>query len=153
MIPKTTIRTALSHRLSDETFDARLALWTCTAAGLAIVPLAIRALLRHPGGRADFLLGVVLAIVTGLLVLMLGLISRHQLTRLTRVPPRRRWPEFLSYLGCLGLLIGCIRMLPTMGLSPVGTTVALLAISSLSLALLLLGMMTTVCRVAERQGD
>jgi hypothetical protein len=48
-------------------------------------------------------------------------------------------------------MIGCIRALPALGLSPVGITVALLAICSLSLALLLSGMMTTVYRAPERQ--
>jgi hypothetical protein len=151
MTGKTTIRTLLVYRLSDEKFDSQIAVWVCSIAGVAIVPLAIRALMRHPGGRADFLLGVVLASVTGLLIVMLGLVSRHRLARLDQVPRRRCWPEFIGYVGCLGLMIGCISALPALGLSPVGITVALLAICSLSLSLLLAGMMTTVFRAPERK--
>lgn len=151
MTRTTSIRTLLGYRLSDEEFDSEVAVWVCSVAGVAIVLLAIRALLRHPGGRADFLVGVVLASVTGLLILMLGLICRHRLARLGPIPLRRRWPEFVGYVGCLGLMIGGISALPALELRPVGITVALLAICSLSLSLLLAGMMTTVCRAPKRQ--
>ncbi|QDV35549.1 hypothetical protein [Tautonia plasticadhaerens] len=145
MLKKTTIRSLLGLRLGTETFDARVALVACSLAGVAIVPLATLALLRNHGGRAEVLLGIGLAIVAGLIFLTMGLIIRHGVNRLSKVPLRRRRAEFACYLGGVGLLIGGFRALPALGLSPAGIVLVLLLVSALSIALLLLGMMSTLC--------
>ena len=139
MLKKTTIRSLLGFRLSTEEFDARLALWACSLAGVAIVPMAILALMRNHGGRAEFLLGVGLAVVAGLIFLAMGLVIRQGVARLGEVPVRRRWAEFASYLGCLGLLIGGIRAIPALGLGPAGIVLVLLLVGALSIAVLVLG--------------
>ena len=83
---------ALSHRLTGEPFDARAGQLACVLGGISILPVAILALVRHPGSQAEFLLG----------------------------------------------------------LSPVQVTLGLLLIGSLSLAILVVGMMTTVVRSPKR---
>jgi hypothetical protein len=57
-----------------------------------------------------------------------------------------RWPEFASYAACIGLLILGIRWLAGLGLTPSQVTLGLLLTCSLSLAVLVLGMMTTLVR-------
>jgi hypothetical protein len=149
MLKKTTIRSLLGYRLSTEESDSRLALVACSLAGFAIVPMAMIALLRNHGSRTEFLLGVGLAVVAGLIFLMMGLVIRHGVTRMSKVPLRRRWAEFASYLGCLGLLIGGFRALPALGLGPAGIVLMLLLVSALSVAVLVLGMMSTLCLVSK----
>ena len=136
----------LRLRFFDNPLAYKLGQWACNLAGLAIVPLAVRALTTHPGSRIDFLLGVGLAILVGLLCAMLGTICRYGAGRIERVAARSRWAEFLGYFGCLGLMIGGIRALPGMELSPVQVTLGLLLICAISLAMLLFGMLTTVMR-------
>lgn len=51
------IRIPSNYRLSNEPFDARVGELIGYLAGLAIVPVAVVARVRHPGSRADFLKG------------------------------------------------------------------------------------------------
>lgn len=150
MTPKPTMRAVLGHRLSSEAADARFSLATCVIAGVAIVPLAIVALLRNHSGPAEFLLGVGLALVSSVIFLMMGLVSRAIATRINQVPWRRRGAEFLSYLAGPGLLIGGLCTLPTLGLTPAGIVLMLLLLASLSIAVLVLGMMTTLYLVSKQ---
>ncbi len=107
--------------------------------------MTILALIRNQGGRPEFLLGVGLAIVAGLIFLAMGRVIRQGVVRLAKLPMRRRWAEFGSYLGCLGLLVGGIGALPSLGLSPSGIVLVLLLDSALSIAVLVLGMMSSLC--------
>ncbi len=140
------IRIPLNYRLSGEPFDARVGELIGYLAGLAIVPVAVVALVRHPGSRADFLLGVGLAGLMALLFVMLGMLCRQVVGFGDKVALRLRWPEFASYVGCMGVMIAGIRSLAGLGLTPVQITLGLLLICSLGLAVLVLGMMTTVVR-------
>ena len=140
------IRMPLNYRLSGEALDARVGELIGYLAGLAIVPVAVVALIRHPGSRADFLLGVGLAGLMALLFVMLGMLSRQIVGFGDKVALRSRWPEFASYVGCMGFMIAGIRSLAGLGLTPVQITLGLLLICSLGLAVLVLGMMTTVVR-------
>jgi hypothetical protein len=140
------IRISLSHRLSDDTLDSRLGQLACSLAGIAIVPVAGVALIRHPGSRADFLLGIGLAGLLGLLCMMLGMLCRRSTGWRDKVTLRSRWPEFVSYLGCIGLLIAGVWSLSDLGLAPVEVVLGLLLIGSLSLAVLVAGMMSTHIR-------
>jgi hypothetical protein len=142
----TIIRIALNHRLSDESLDSRLGQLACYLGGIAIVPLATVALIRHHGSRAEFLLGIGLACLKSLLCMMLGMLCRRSSEWRDKVPLRSRWPEFASYIGCIGLLIAGVSSLSTLVLAPVEVILGLLLISSLSLAVLVLGMMTTHVR-------
>ncbi len=144
------IVTALNHRLTGEPFDARFGQLVCCLAGIAIVPMAVVALVRHPGSRAEFLLGLGLAGLVALLCIMLGMICRHVVALGGRIAIRSRWPELASYVVCVCVLITGIMSLAGLGLTPAQVTLGLLVICSLSLAILLLGMMTTVARLLNR---
>jgi hypothetical protein len=115
-------------------------------AAIAILPVAVVALVRHPGSRADFLLGLGLACLMALLFVMLGMLCRHLGKIGDKVALRSRWPEFASYVTCMAGLITGITSLPGLGLTPVQITLGLLLLCSLGLAVLVLGMMTTVVR-------
>ena len=57
------IRIPLNYRLTSEPFDSRVGQLIGYLAGMAIVPVAVVALVRHPGSQADFLLGLGLAVL------------------------------------------------------------------------------------------
>ncbi len=141
-----TIRIPLNFRLTGEPFDARVGQLACILGGIAIVPMAAVALVRHPGSQADFLLGLGLACLLALLFVMLGMLCGHVGGFGDKVALRSRWPEFASYVVSVGTLITGIMSLAGLGLTPVQITLGLLLLSSLSLAVLVLGMMTTVVR-------
>jgi hypothetical protein len=140
------VRMVLSYRFSDESLDTRLGQLACYLGAVAVVPTSVVALLRHPGSRADFLVGLGLACLVGLLCAMLGTLCRRGMGSQGRLSLRARWPEFASYAACLGLLVQGIRWLAGLGLTPAQVTLGLLLTCSLSLAVLVLGMMTTLVR-------
>jgi hypothetical protein len=145
------ILVALNHRLTGEPFDARVGQLACILAGIAILPLAVVALVRHPGSRTEFLLGLGLAGLVALLCVMLGVLCRHAVGLGGKVAIRSRWPEFASYVICFGVHITGVTSLAGLGLTPVQITLGLLLISSLSLAIVVLGIMTTVVRSLSQQ--
>jgi hypothetical protein len=137
---------ALNHRLTGEPFDAQVGQLACILGGIAILPLAVVALVRHPGSRAEFLLGLGLAGLVALLCVMLGILCRHTVELASKVSLRSRSPEFASYVVCFGVLMTGIMSLAGLGLTPVQITLGLLLTDSLSLAVLVFGMMTTLVR-------
>jgi hypothetical protein len=141
---------ALSHRFTGEQFDSRVGQLACILAGIAILPVAVVALVRNPGNRAEFLLGLGLAGLLALLCVMLGMLCRHTVGLAGKVSLRSRWPEFASYVVCFGVLMTGIMSLADLGLTPMQITLGLLLIGSLSLAVVVLGMMTTVVRSLSR---
>ena len=143
------IHIPLNYRLTDEPFDTQVAQLACFLAGMAIVPVAVVALVRHPGSRADFLLGFGLACLMALLFVMLGMLCRHRWVW-GQASLRSRWPEFTSYVVCMAVMITGILSLAGLGLTPVQITLGLLLLCSLGLAVLVLGMMTTVVRSLKR---
>ena len=144
------IRIPLNYRLTDEPFDTRVGQLIGYLAGMFIVPVAVVALVRHPGGRADFLLGLGLACPDGIALFDAG----------DALPPRWRF----SGQSCAavtvarvhqlrrlhGIMITGVLSLAGLGLTPVQVTLGLLLLCSLSLAVLVLGMMTTVVRSLKR---
>ena len=142
---------ALNHRLTGEPFDARVGQLACILGGIAILPLAVVELVRHPGSRAEFLLGLGLDSLVALLCVMLGMVCRHAVAVGGKVAIWSRWPEFASYVVCFGVLITGITSLAGLGLTPVQITLGLLLIGSLSVAIVVLGMMTTVVRSLSQQ--
>lgn len=144
------ILVAVNRRLTGETFDARVGRLACILGGIAVVPLAVVALVRHAGSRADFLLGLGLAGLVALLCVMLGMLCRHAAGLGGKVAIRSRWPEFASYVVGVGVLITGITSLAGLGLTPVQITLGLLLIGSLSVAVVVLGMMTTMVQSLER---
>lgn len=141
-----TIRTALGRRLSDDSLDARLGQLACYLGAFAVVPTSVVALVKHPGSRTDLFVGLVLAGLVGLLCVALGTLCRRVVGSGERMSPRSRWPEFATYPACIGVLVLGIRWLAGLELTPARVTLGLLLISSLSLAVLVLGMMTTLVR-------
>jgi hypothetical protein len=135
---------ALNHRLTGKPFDSRVGQLACILVGFAILPLAVVALVRHPGSRAEFLLGLGLAGLLTLLCVMLGMLCRQTVGLAGKVSLRSRSPEFASYVVCFGVLMAGIMSLAGLGLTPVQITLGLLLTGSLSLAVLVLGMMMTV---------
>ena len=144
------IRIPLNYRLTNEPFDTRVGEVIVYLAAIAILPAAVVALVRHPGSRADFLLGLGLACLMALLLVMLGMLCRHSVGLGDEVALRSRWPEFTSYVTCMAVTITGIMSLAGLGLTPVQITLGLLLICSLGLAVLVLGMMTTVVRSLKR---
>jgi hypothetical protein len=140
------IRTVLSYRLSDESLDLCLGQVACYLGAVAIVPMSVVALVKHPGTRVDFLFGLGLACLVGLLCAILGTLCRRGMGSQGRLSVRSRWPEFASYAACLVLMVQGIRSLAGLGLTPAQVTIGLLLTCSLSLAVLVLGMMTTLAR-------
>ncbi|MDR3635880.1 MAG: hypothetical protein P4L84_18905 [Isosphaeraceae bacterium] len=134
----------LSHRLSDESLDTRLGQLACQLGALFVVPTSVVALVRHPGSRIDFLFGLGLACLVGLLMVMLGILCRRGTGLQGKGSSWSRWAEFASYGACAGIFILGIRSLAGLGLTPAQVTVGLLLIAALSLAVLVCGMMTTV---------
>src|SRR5271166_264886 len=128
------ILTALNHRLTGESFDARVGQLACILGGIAILPMAVLALVRHPGSRAEFLLGLGLACLMALLFVMLGMLCRQAVMLGDKVAIRSRWPEFASYVVCFGVLMTGMMSLAGLGLTPVQVTLGLMMICSLSLA-------------------
>ncbi len=144
------IRIPLNYRITGEPFDARVGEVIVYLAAIAILPVAIVALVRHPGSRDDFLLGLGLTSLLSLLLAMLGMLSRHVGGFGDKAAVRSRLTEFVSYVACIGILITGIPSLAGLGLTPVQVTLGLLLLCSLSLAVLVLGMMTTVVRSLKR---
>jgi hypothetical protein len=140
------IRMVQSYRFSNESFDSRLGQLACYFGAVAVVPTSVVALVKHPGSRADFLFGLGLACLVGLLCAMLGTLCRRGMGSHCRLSLRSRWPEFASYAACVGLMVQGIRSLAGLGLTPSQVTLGLLLTCSLSLAVLVLGMMTTLVR-------
>ncbi len=135
-----------NQRLTSETFDSRVVRLIGYLAGMVIVPAAIVALVRHLGSQADFLLGLGLAALVSLLCVMLGMLCRLAVGFREKVALRSRWCEFASYVVGVGVLITGFWWLAGLGLTPVQITLGLLLIGALSLAVVVLGMMTTVVR-------
>jgi hypothetical protein len=144
------ILNALSHRFTGEHFDSRVGQLACSLAGVAILPLAVLALIRNPGNRAEFLLGLGLSGLVTLLCVMLGMLCRHAVGLANKVALRSRWPEFASYLVCFAVLMTGIMSLTGLGLTPIQITLGLLMTGSLSLGILVLGMMTTLVGARKR---
>ena len=140
------IRIRLNYRLTDEPCDTRVVQIIGYLAGMGIVPLAVVALVRHPGSRADFLLGLGLAGLLALLCVILGMLCRHFVGFRDKVALRSRWPEFASIVGSIGVIITGFQSLAGLGLTPVQITLGLLLICSLGIAVLVLGLLTTVVR-------
>lgn len=134
----------LRRRVSEPGFDARIGQLVCSLGGLAILPMAAVALVRHSASRSDFMLGLGLGVLLALLFIMLGMLCRRLV--LLELPARARWAEFLCDIAGVGLLIGGILAVAALGGSPVQVTLGVLLVSSLSLAVLLFGMLTTVLR-------
>ena len=103
-----TMLVALNHRLTGEPFDARVGQLACILGGIAIVPLAFVALVRHPGSRAEFLLGLGLVGLVALLCVMLSMLCRHSAGLGDKFSLRSRRPEFASYVVCFGVLMSAI---------------------------------------------
>ena len=145
------LQEVLSRRLSATWFDARVSRLIFCVAGLALVPMTERALVRNPGSRVEFALGMGLGVLGGLLCVMLGLVSGEIETLRGKVPTALRWPEFASYGGAVALLVVGIRALATFRMTPAQVVLALLVTCALGLAVLLLGMVTTLVRSSERR--
>lgn len=134
----------LKCRVGSAELDARFSQLTCALSGIAILPMAVIALNRNSANRVEFGLGLGLALAIALHLLMLGILA----SRVDRVgtPVLARWPEFSSGFASLGLLIGGLRYLTTLGGTPAEITLGVLLVSLLSVVVLVLGMLTTVLR-------
>ena len=122
------IRIPRNYRISSESFDNRVGQMIVYMAGIAIVPMAIVALVRHPGSQADFLLGLGLACLLALLLVMLGMLCGQVGGIGDKLALRSRLPEFASYAVCMAIMITGIQSLAHLGLTPAQITVGLLLI-------------------------
>jgi hypothetical protein len=133
-------------RLSNDRLDARLAQLVCDLGGLVIIPIAIVAITKHTGSRGDIFLGTGLAGVLGLLCVLMGMLCRRNCELQGKMTLRSRWPELASDVGCLVTLIAGIKRLPQLGMTPAQITLGLLVTCSLSIAMIVFGMTTTLVR-------
>src|SRR5689334_22102100 len=120
----------LNHRLTSEPFDIRFGQLVGYLAGISIVPLAVAALVRHPGSQADFLLGLGLAALVSLLCVMLVMLCRHAAGFGERVALRLRWLQFASFVVGVGVLITGVCSLGSLDLTDTQVTLVLLLICS-----------------------
>lgn len=139
-----------NHRLTGDPFDSRVGQMFLYLAGIAFVPVAVVALVGHHGSRADFLLGLGLAGLVAQLLMMLGMLLPHVPRIKDKAALRSRWFEVACCVACTGILITGVRSLTGLVLTPVQVTLALLLLCSLSLAVLVLGMMTTVVQSLKK---
>lgn len=148
-----TIRIALNRPLSSRSLDARLGPLACYLAAVAIVPTSVVALIRHPGSQADLIFGLALTGLLSLLLMSLGMLvgmfCRRNLGLREGISLRSRWTEIASFPACIALFVLGIRWLTGLGLSPAQVTLGLLMTCSLSLAVLVLGLTTSVVRLHE----
>jgi hypothetical protein len=144
-----TFRNVLELRLSNDSFDARLGQLACTLAGIAFIPVALVAITKHAGSRADIFLGSGLACLFSLLCILLGMLGRANAELKGQGTLRSRWPEFASYPGCIGTLLVGTGLLSRLGMSPAQITLGLLVTCSLSISVLVFGMTTTLLRSAR----
>jgi hypothetical protein len=145
-------RRLLSHSFTGQSVDSRVGFAVAYIGGLAKIRVALTALRKHPGSRAEFLIGLGFACLLGLLLVTLGTLARRIVVSAGHVPAMSRWPEYASYAGCMGLMIAGMRSLPTLGLSPVQVTLGVLLVCSLSLAVLVSGMISTLVRSRTMKG-
>jgi hypothetical protein len=146
-----TIGTVLRWRLSNDAIDGRVAQWVCMLAAVGIVPTSVFAVVKHPGTRVDFLFGVGLACLLGLLCAMLSALCRTA-AMAKEQPMIRLVPEFASYGVCIATMIAGIRWLPDLDLTPAQVTIGLMLICALALAVLILGMITSLVALKTRKG-
>jgi hypothetical protein len=134
----------LKSRIGSPELEARLTQLTTALSGLALLPMAVIALERNSANRVEFAIGFGLALVLALHLLMLGML----VSRVNRLetPLRARWPEFCSGFACVGLLIGGLQYLVTLGGSAAQVTLGVLLVALLSVAVLVFGMLTTAVR-------
>jgi hypothetical protein len=140
----TSLMGVLRRLVSERELVAKMGQLACYLAGFAILPMATIALVRHSAGRPGVVLGLGLALVLALLCIVLGTLCRH--VDLLNLPARARRAEFLCDFACGGLLIGGMRLLAAIGGSPAQVTLGVLLVGSLSIAVLVFGMLTTVIR-------
>jgi hypothetical protein len=140
-----TIRMALGRKLSNDLLDARFVQLLLYFGAVAIVPMSLVALLKHPGSWVDLVFGLGLACLLGALLAISGALIRRLMLANQRSLRSRR-PEIASYAAGIGLLVMGLRWLPGLELNPAQIAVGLLLILSLSFAVMVLGMMTTVAR-------
>ena len=145
-----TFRNLLELRLSNDSFDARLGQLACSLAGIAFIPVALVAIIRHAGSRADIFLGSGLACLFSLLCILLGMLCRGNAGLKGKGTLRLRWPEFASYPGCIGTLVVGIGLLSHLGMSPAQITLGLLVTCSFSISVLVFGMTMTLLRSTGR---
>jgi 4-amino-4-deoxy-L-arabinose transferase-like glycosyltransferase len=135
----------LGGRVCSGAFESRAGRLVCYLAGVAIVPMARLALVRNAGNRVEFVLGMGLAVLVGLLCVMLGLVC-GEAAAAAKVPVRTRWPEFACYIVSIGLLVLGIFSLERFAMTPAQIVLALLVYCALSLGVVVLGMLTTLLR-------
>lgn len=98
----------LQIRLGREQMDAWLSQWGCTLGGIGLCGIAIVTIRQHATGPIEFFIGAAAAVVTCLILFLLGALSRqvHLAVGECRAPWRaRRW-ELLAHgigLALLGL--------------------------------------------------
>jgi hypothetical protein len=136
----------LGRRLLSLSVAARVAAWACYLESLVVVRMAVQGLRKFPGSRADFLVGVGLACVVGLLLVMLGTMIPTAARLHRKVATRLRWAEFAGYVGCMAVMVAGTRSLPALDLAPVQFIPAVLLVCAMSLGVLVLGMLTTLVR-------
>lgn len=96
----------LRFRLGSEPMDAWLSRWGCALGGITLSGMAASALWQHAESRLEFLLGVVAAVVSCLLLFLLGALARqvHLNVEEGKAVWRSRQGELLSHGAGLVIL-------------------------------------------------
>lgn len=140
------LRALGNYRLSSGSFDAVAVQWFCSLGGVAVVPVAVLGVVRQHAGGSDLALGVGLAVLVGFLCVFLGMVSRRigvsALTMTRRI-------EYAGDVACVGVLVAGVGGLACLDLTPVRVIQSVLFVCSLSLAVLVVGMTTTLVRSGQ----
>ena len=139
----------LTVRLMSDAPVLRFAGWLCSLFGLAYLAMAAQGLVRAGATHGELFLGLMMAGVGSVLFLMLGLLTHHYETWSRKAPVRERYWEFGSYALCMGLMVGGILPLPTLGLSRVQVIYGALGAGALSVSVLVRGMLSSLVRALK----
>jgi len=138
----------LRLRLGKDQMDAWLSLWGCVVGAVAVSCIAVALVSKHAANRLDLFLGTAAALVAGLLLVLLGVLSRqvHRTVSEGGAPWRVRRRELLGHAIGLGVIGLGGRELATSSPGMTGAVTGSLLILSAYAAVLCLGCWSTLTR-------
>lgn len=143
------VRDRLVHLpLHPEPIDAWLSKWGSMAGGLLIVALTPAGLRSQGVGAAEFALGVGLASLACLNLALFGVLARqvHLAWHRGAAPWRARVGEFVGLGIGLGIIAAGFPCMASLALAPAGLLVGWLLVLSTAIAVMSLGLWSTLSR-------
>jgi hypothetical protein len=138
----------LRLRLGNEQMDSWLSLWGCVVGAVMVSAVAVALVSKHAANRLDLFLGTGAALVAGLLLVLLGVLSRqvHRSVSEGKAPWRvRRWELVGHAVGSGVIGLGGWELSASLPGMAGAVTGALLMLSAYA-AVLCLGCWSTLTR-------